>query len=87
MRKVARLTEDESEIFDLMGLLLRRGGIRIGVPILVGAVLVAIGLGALSRGWIVESLIAIAVGVVLIVYGIYELNRRREDIRKKKDSL
>jgi uncharacterized membrane protein YfcA len=84
---VVGLTEDESEIFDLMGLLLRRGGIRIGVPILVGAVLVAIGLGALSRGWIVESLIAIAVGVVLIVYGIYELNRRREDIRKKKDSL
>jgi uncharacterized membrane protein YfcA len=84
---VVGLTEDESEIFDSMGLLLRRGGIRIGVPILVGAVLVAIGLGALSRGWIVESLIAIAVGVVLIVYGIYELNRRREDIRKKKDSL
>lgn len=70
------LTEEESEIYDLMSLLLRRGGIRIGVPILVGAVLVAIGLGELSQGLVLVSLIEIAIGAVLMAYGIYELNKR-----------
>jgi uncharacterized membrane protein YfcA len=72
------LTEDESEIYDWMGLLLRRGGIRIGVPILVGAALVAVGLGELSQGLILVSLIEIAVGAVLLAYGIYVLNKRRK---------
>jgi uncharacterized membrane protein YfcA len=72
------LTEDESEIYDWMGLLLRRGGIRIGVPILVGAALVAVGLGELSQGLILVSLIEIAVGAVLMAYGIYVLNKRRK---------
>ena len=72
------MTEDESEIYDWMGLLLRRGGIRIGVPILVGAALVAVGLGELSQGLILVSLIEIAVGAVLLAYGIYVLNKRRK---------
>lgn len=78
------MTDEESEIYDLIGLLVRRGGIRIGVPILVGAVLVAIGLGEISRGLDVVALIAVTIGAVLILYGIYELYKRREDAKKEK---
>lgn len=80
----ATLTEEESEIYDLIGLLVRRGGIRIGVPILVGVVLIAIGLGEISQGLEVVALIAVTFGTVLILYGVYELNKRREDAKKEK---
>ncbi len=52
-----------------MGLLLRRGGLRVGVPILVGAVLVGIGLYELPLG-----IIGVVIGFLMIAHGIYELN-------------
>ena len=80
------MTEEESEIYDLIGLLLRRGGIRIGMPILVGAVLIAIGLGELFQGLAVLALITFTIGVVLVMYGMYELDKRRRCEKGKAPS-
>ena len=60
-----------------MGLLLRRGDIRIGVPILLGAVLVTIGLNELPGGSI-----AVAVGILMIAYGAIQLEKRRRVAQK-----
>ena len=72
------MTEEESEIYDLFGLLLRKGGVRIGVPILVGAGIIVIGLAMLSEGSLLTGLITISVGVALMSYGIYELEKQRK---------
>lgn len=72
------MTEEESEVYDLMGLLLRRGGLKVGVPLLVGALLIGIGLYELPLG-----IIAVAIGILLIIYGVYQLDKRRETALKK----
>ncbi|MDH5482269.1 MAG: hypothetical protein OEY22_05260 [Candidatus Bathyarchaeota archaeon] len=64
-----------------MGLLLRRGGLTVGVPILVGAVLVCIGLLELPWG-----ILAVAIGILMIACGIYQLNKRRETAQRKKNA-
>ena len=75
------MTAEESEVYDLMRLLLRRGGIRIGAPILVGGLLFAFGLGELSLGFLLIALVIIFSGAALMAYGIYELNKRRRHAR------
>ena len=74
------MTEEESEIYDLFGLLLRKGGVRIGIPILVGAGIIAIGLSMLYGGFLLGGSVAISIGVALMAYGIYELNKRRKAV-------
>jgi hypothetical protein len=74
------LTEEEPQIFDLMGLLLRKGGLRIGVPIFVGAGLIVIGLNELPWGSI-----AVAIGILMMAYGIYQLYKRRKIAGSKSE--
>jgi uncharacterized membrane protein len=67
------LTEEESEIYDLMGLLLRRGGIIAGISILVGALLVLIGLQMLPWGSI-----AVTIGILMMIYGISRIKKKAQ---------
>jgi uncharacterized membrane protein YfcA len=75
------VTEEESEIYDIWGLLLRRAGLKVGVPILFGALLVAFGLATLPWG-----IIAVAVGILMIAYSIYQLKNLRKVEQRKNDS-
>jgi uncharacterized membrane protein YfcA len=75
------VTEEESEIYDIMGLLLRRGGLKVGIPILVGALLVFIGLYELPWG-----IIAVAVGIFMVAYGVYQLKKHRKVEQRKNGS-
>jgi hypothetical protein len=76
------VTDEESEVYDIMSLLLRRGGLKVGLPILVGALLVFIGLYELPWG-----IIVVAVGILMMAYSVYQLKKRRKVEQRKNRNL